>query len=119
MKKLLLISFLLLSIGLFAQQNQQILNGKNSTNSNITLTTIAAYPNPFSYQTQINFYSSKNQTVDFTVKNLLGNTVYREVIDAKKGDNALVFYQNDLLKGMYIYTLQTDNEFVSKRLIIK
>ena len=55
----------------------------------------------------------------FTVKNLLGTTVYEEQIDANLGNNTIAFNRNSLTKGMYIYSLQTDVEIVSKRLIIK
>lgn len=119
MKKLLLFTFLLITSVLFAQQNQQNTGVQNSENNNLTLIRVAAYPNPFNYQTQISFYSTKTQLVEFTVKNLLGKTVYQVSVNVKIGDNALVFYQNNLIKGMYIFTLQADNEFVSKRLIIK
>jgi len=53
------------------------------------------------------------------VKNLLGTTVYEETINAKTGYNSIQFYRNNLTKGMYIYTLQTESEIVSKRLIIQ
>lgn len=91
----------------------------NSNMPPATLLSVSAYPNPFSADTSINFRSSKSQTVAFTVKNLLGTTVYEEKINATVGYNALPFYRNNLTKGMYIYSLQTDVEIVSKRLIIK
>lgn len=85
----------------------------------VTLLSVSAYPNPFSSDTSINFKSVKTQTILFTVKNLLGTTVYEEQINANSGNNAIAFNRNSLTKGMYIYSLQTDVEIVSKRLIIK
>lgn len=85
----------------------------------ITLLSVSAYPNPFISDTNINFKSAKLQTIVFSVKNLLGTTVYEEQFEASLGNNTIAFNRNNLTKGMYIYSLQTDVEIVSKRLIIK
>ena len=119
MKKLLLISFLLFFSYSFAQQSEKNNGNLNNNIPQATLLSVSAYPNPFSTDTSINFRSSKVQTVAFTVKNLLGTTVYANQIDASAGYNAIPFNRNSLTKGMYIYSLQTDVEIVSKRLIIK
>lgn len=118
MKKLLLLIFLLVFSYSFAQQ-RGISNEVKGDKPPVTLLSVSAYPNPFTVNTQIKFKSTKEQTVEFTVKNLLGKTVYREIINTKAGYNAIPFSRNDLTKGMYIYSLQTDSEIVSKRLVIK
>lgn len=84
-----------------------------------TLSDIIASPNPFSVKTTITFTSIKDQEVTFTVKNLLGKTVFSEKLNVQKGDNQFDFYKNDLNPGMYLYSLQTTNEVISKRLVIK
>ncbi|MDO9274967.1 MAG: T9SS type A sorting domain-containing protein [Lutibacter sp.] len=119
MKKLLLITFLLFFTYSFAQQSEK--NNGDATNNipQVTLLSVSAYPNPFISDTSINFRSVKSQTVAFTVKNLLGTTVYEEKFNASVGYNAIPFNRNSLSKGMYIYSLQTDVEIVTKRLIIK
>ncbi len=119
MKKLLFISFLLFFTFSFAQQNE---NNNLATDKKVpptTLSAISAYPNPFSVKTQVNFRSSIEQIVEFTVKNLLGKTVYSETFNAKIGYNAIPFSRNDITKGMYIYSLQTDTELMSKRMVIR
>lgn len=119
MKKLLLITLLLFFSFSFAQQSEKN-NGDVIDNiPPATLLSVSAYPNPFSVDTSINFRSVKSQTIEFTVKNLLGTTVYAEQLNATAGYNAIPFNRNTLTKGMYIYSLQTDSEIVSKRLIIK
>ena len=104
-KKLLLILFVTFcSIG-FAQ----------SSISNLEST-----PNPFSESTIIKFNSTANQSAFFTVKNILGKTVYRGYIAAKKGNNSYPFKRGDLVAGIYIYAVQTaNNDFISKRFVIK
>lgn len=119
MKKLLLITFLLFFSFTFAQQSEKNNVDPTKNMPQVTLLSVSAYPNPFISDTNINFRSVKAQTIVFTVKNLLGTTVYEEQIDASSGNNTIAFNRNNLTKGMYIYSLQTDVEIVSKRLVIK
>jgi len=119
MKKLLLITFLLFFSFTFAQQSEKNNVDSDKNMPQVTLLSVSAYPNPFISDTNINFKSVKTQTVVFSVKNLLGTTVYEEQIDASSGNNTIAFNRNNLTKGMYIYSLQTDVEIVSKRLVIK
>lgn len=119
MKKLLFISFLLLSAVLFAQQIAPQENNMTGQKKQTTLFSVSAYPNPLIFDTTINFDSNENQMVEFTVKNLLGKIVFLQQIDAKKGNNSILFEKGNLTKGMYIYSLQTESEIVSKRLVIK
>ena len=84
-----------------------------------TISEIIASPNPFSVKTTIFLISIKDQEITFTVKNLLGKTVYTDKLTVQKGENQFDFYKNDLNPGMYLYSLQTSNEIISKRLVIK
>jgi hypothetical protein len=84
-----------------------------------TITQVAAYPNPLDKETQITFYSNMIQNVIFEVKNVLGKSVYKIKMQTKIGYNELVFNKQKLSSGMYIYSLQTNAEIVSKRLVIK
>ena len=119
MKKLLFITLLLfLTAPVIAQQH----TWGTKVVKNVapkTLTVVTAYPNPFSTTTRINFTSTVRQTVTFTVRNLLGKTVSMERINAKKGRNYIPFKRDNLQNGMYIYSLQTDTEIISKRLVIR
>lgn len=119
MKKILLLSFLFMFSFSFAQQKgtDDIVVDKKEQKA--TLTQIAAYPNPLGERTRISFKSSKTQRVEFSVKNLLGKSVYVEQFNCKIGNNIIYFERNNFLKGMYIYTLQTTTEVVSKRLVFK
>ena len=78
-----------------------------------------AYPNPFVTETTISFHSSTNRPALLVVKNLLGNIVYSKKISTYNGKNNFVFYKDNLESGMYIYTIQTTSESISKRLVIK
>lgn len=119
MKKLLLIIFILSFSFSFAQQIENKSGIINENKQQTTLFSVAAYPNPFTLKTKINFRATKAQLVEFTVKNLLGKIVYTEQVNSKIGYNTILFNRDDLIKGMYIYTLQTETEIISKRLVIR
>ncbi|WP_158838504.1 T9SS type A sorting domain-containing protein [Polaribacter sp. L3A8] len=80
---------------------------------------LSAAPNPFTNSTKISFLSATNSTVYFTVKNVLGKTVFRKNILIKPGKNSIPFYKNDLPTGMYIYSIQDKEKTISKRLVIR
>lgn len=103
-KKLLCISFFLVSLSAFSQKS---------------LSNVTAAPNPFVNNTVISIESTVPQTVIFSVRNVLGKTVYRKELQLKKGRNTIPFSKNDLLNGMYIYAIQNSSELISKRLVIK
>lgn len=120
MKRLLLIFLFTLSLGFsFAQQKSDFGWGIEKKEHPKTITNVKASPNPFYNQTSVVFKSSKTQIILFSVKNLLGKVVYSKKISAKNGENRIPFYRNKLQKGMYIYSLQTNNEVVVKRIVIK
>ena len=119
MKKLLFIAFLLIFTISFAQQNEITDSSSDNKEPPTTISSMSAYPNPFSVKTQVSFHSTEEQIVEFTVKNLLGKTVYGKKINAKVGYNTVPFYRNNIGKGMYIYSLKTDTELFSKRMIIR
>ena len=114
MKQLLFIAILLISTSAFAQQTKTIDEANQTTISKVT-----SSPNPFTSSTQISFNNKKDQKVILTIKNLLGKTVNTFTVEAKKGNNSIPFYRNGLVSGIYIYSIQTDEEIISKRLVIR
>lgn len=84
-----------------------------------SLTKLSTVPNPFVSETKITFVSDSNQTIVFSVKNVLGRTVHTKRHKVTQGKNSIPFYKNDLRSGMYIYAIQNSKELVSKRFVIK
>lgn len=117
MKKLLLIVLLIIGTVSYAQEIEK--NSTSKSKIETTITNVGAYPNPLTVKTNFAFTSNKVQDVTVTVKNLVGNTIFSVRINAKIGVNTLPFERNNLPKGMYIYSIQTETELVSKRLVIK
>ena len=84
-----------------------------------TINNLIASPNPFSNITEISFNSSNNQNIIVSIKNVLGKVVFSRQIEARKGKIRLPFNRNNLRSGMYIYAIQSNTEFISKRLVIR
>jgi hypothetical protein len=104
-KKLLFILILLISFIGFSQKK--------------TLESLSAAPNPFTNTTQIVFSSSFDSSIQLTVINIIGTTVFKKTYKTKVGKNIIPFYKNDLAPGMYIYSIQYSNNIISKRFVIK
>ena len=104
-KKLLFILFFSISLAGFSQEK--------------SINALSAAPNPFTNLTNITFTANTNNTVTFTVKNVLGKTVFNKNISTKIGLNSIPFYKNDLAAGMYIYSIQDKKKIISKRLVIR
>ena len=118
-KKLLLILFLLtFPLAIFAQdedsRDKAIL--ENSLNG---IHDVIASPNPFSVTTRIRFQADEELEIEFFVKDLLGNIIYKKKVVTKKGANSIPFYRDDLESGIYIYSLKTKWKIISKRIVIK
>jgi hypothetical protein len=104
-KKILFILFL--SITTFGFSQEKSIDG------------LSAAPNPFTSSTKISFTSTSNSNIFFTVKNVLGKTVFKKSLSIKSGKNTIPFYKNDLPTGMYIYSIQDKNKIISKRFVIR
>lgn len=106
MKKKLLFTVLVLSTFLAFSQEKSI-------------NKLSAAPNPFTNATKITFNSNNSDKIIFTVKNVLGKTVYTQKIKTVKGKNSIPFYKGKLSTGIYIYTLQDKKQITSKRFVIQ
>ncbi len=76
-------------------------------------------PNPFTENTEISFDSTKEQGVLLVVKNIIGKTVFNKTYWTRKGKRRIFFERKDLKPGIYIYTVQSQDNVISKRFIIK
>ena len=75
-------------------------------------------PNPFSGLTDIQINSFINDRFEFTVSDLLGRVVHREVTDVIQGDNVLSFDGSSLTEGIYIYSLSNEKGRISSKMIV-
>lgn len=115
-KRLLLLFIFLYSVSFYGQDNHGV---KTSKQDQQTISQVSAFPNPFRIESKIIFTSNTSQIILFQVKNILGKSVFKKEIHAFPGKNTISFLKNEIASGMYIYSIQTKNSSISKRLVIK
>lgn len=76
-------------------------------------------PNPFSNQTEIKFFSPINDQINFSVYNIIGEIVYKELIQAKKGDNKIEFSSHNLKSGLYLYQIGNNKSLITRKMVVK
>lgn len=77
------------------------------------------YPNPFNSNTIINYQIDNDIRVKISVYNILGEKIETLIDEYKNaGIYSLSFNANDLPSGIYIYTMETNNTVLTKKLTI-
>lgn len=92
--------------------------GLETYQGNVGLKSLRYYPSPIANRTEVSFWSSKLQLVQFEVRDAIGNLKYKKQFTAKMGSNTISFSQDELPNGLYIYSIRTENQILAKRLIV-
>ncbi len=116
-KNLFLLILLTFALSFFGQESESIDKFYRKYLKK-TISQVYAYPNPFEQKSNIIFVSSIKQNLSFEVKNVLGIGVFKIHFISVSGKNEFIFYKKNINPGMYIYSLQTDTEVISKRLVV-
>ena len=95
----------------------QAANNVPST-ANINFSVNQNAPNPSDKQADFLFTNPSNGTVQFTLYNILGETVKQNTISATKGDNHFILNTADLSAGVYLYTFRSGNATVTRRMTV-
>jgi len=77
------------------------------------------YPNPFNPSTNINFSINKSGLVTLKLFDILGREVrliYKG--EMTSGQHKINFYAGNLASGIYIYTLQENDQFISRKMTL-
>lgn len=78
------------------------------------------YPNPFNPSTSIRFTMKEAGSAILVVTDVLGRVVFREILNAKQGENEYQFRASNLGSGMYFYTLYVSGfQQTRKMMLIK
>jgi hypothetical protein len=77
------------------------------------------YPNPFTHNTHIPFYMPKPGTISIVVRNLLGEIVFSDKIEALQGDQEYIFHNEELRSGMYIYQITCEEGSRMRTMVIE
>jgi len=92
---------------------------ETSIDEGIGLKSLKSYPNPINDITEVSFWSSKLQLVEFEVRDAIGNLKFKKTFTAKMGSNKISFSQKDLPNGLYLYSIKNEDITLAKRLIVK
>jgi uncharacterized protein (TIGR02145 family) len=77
------------------------------------------YPNPFNCSTRINYYLKNSTDVILKVSDVTGREVFKKINpNQKEGNHYIIFDASDLSSGIYYYTLQTDDFFKTKKMLL-
>ena len=75
-------------------------------------------PNPFRGGTQVSFVSEDNSKFEFQVFDLLGNRVFNQIVQAQTGANVFHFQNDQLVPGIYLYSLSNGKHTATARMIV-
>jgi len=75
-------------------------------------------PNPFNRSSDISFISPTTDIVMLKISNLLGKTVYTKSLHAQKGMNKISLSSSDFDPGIYIYTISSGSNSITRRMIV-
>lgn len=77
------------------------------------------YPNPFTNSTTI--LVTLTESTDFEVKiyNALGAQIFNKKVNGNIGENQVIFDGSALNSGIYYYSIKTDNQQVTKKMIVQ
>ena len=77
------------------------------------------YPNPFNPSTMINYSLPQRNNVSLKIFDLLGREVANLVNETQEaGSHSVSFNASKLTSGVYIYTLRTGNNSMSKKMML-
>jgi len=77
------------------------------------------YPNPFTNNTEVQFFNPDAQPVYFSVMNEIGQQVYSKQVQSNPGSNVINFDRHGLPQGIYLYSIRTGNNIITRRMVIK
>ncbi len=75
-----------------------------------TLSQLNAYPNPTSGKMTVSFESSKDAKYSMKIANVLGSVMIDETISAVEGFNSKLISLENVAKGLYFLTIQTEGD---------
>lgn len=95
---------------------ESILSNENVSSSNFKVE--GNFPNPFNKQTEIKIQSPKNTEASMKVYNMLGKLVSSKKLKLERGENQITYQAENLVSGIYIYTIEIDGKVVTKKMNI-
>ncbi|GJQ44101.1 MAG: hypothetical protein JETCAE03_35990 [Ignavibacteriaceae bacterium] len=102
--------------------NNGSINLSNEISVNVVLNKFELnqnYPNPFNPSTHIGFYLNKTENVQLIVYDYIGRQVAILIeSECPEGYNEVIFDASNLASGVYIYSLKTENQMLTKHMTL-
>lgn len=78
------------------------------------------YPNPADEQTTIGISLTKPSVVEFTINDLTGRGVYKQIArNFSGGDHLITVNTKQLAQGVYTYTVNADGNSITRKMVVK
>ncbi len=91
-------------------------NGYHDFQSGLDMIKMTVYPNPAVSQAQIKLNATVNEKSYYSVRNMVGQLIQSGIINA--GNSSLSIDVSDMDSGIYIFTLQIGNEYLTERILV-
>ena len=102
--------------------NNKLANSGSNESVNVSeaLTSLSAYPNPTNGITIVSFYSNQNAKYSFKVVDIIGKEIINENISASEGYNVKEINLENISKGLYLISIQTEgSRMQTLRLVVE
>ena len=76
-------------------------------------------PNPFADRTEIKYFLDMPGMVEISVSNMIGQEVFSTRHLGNSGENIFEFNAHELNEGIYIYSVDTGNYTLTKRMVVR
>ena len=84
-----------------------------------SLCDIQFYPNPFESEANISFMSNSKEVAKLSVTSLSGQILYEDQVELIQGDNLINRSFKELNSGIYILSIEVDEEIQHQRIVKK
>jgi hypothetical protein len=84
-----------------------------------TISGVELFPNPVDDELQLHFISKHNEAIQFSIIDLTGKILSRQIIKAVAGSNIVLFPVSNLASGAYFLKMGSEETTNALRFIVK
>jgi uncharacterized protein (DUF39 family) len=110
-------NFYLDDINLYAgPASNDLVSGVQET---ATISSLELFPNPVEDELQLHFISKQNEAIQFSIIDVTGKILSRQIIKAVSGSNVVLFPVSNLASGAYFLKMGSEETINALRFIVK
>ena len=84
-----------------------------------TISGVELLPNPVDDELQVKFYSANTKDIQFSILDLTGKILSRQILKAVAGSNIVLFPVSNLASGAYFLKMGSEETINALRFIVK